>query len=258
MRKMLRFAVVAALALSGPAGAEGRDNLADRYVASSVISIFYHELGHALIDLYDLPIYGQEEDAADVFSVFLIDAVHDEDEALALAYDTAYGFRDEMALEGDRPWMMGVHGPHEHRLAHFVCLFAGADMEAREDFATELFLPDERLETCEEEYQQAARSWGRLLEQIAEEGPGRSLPMRRQRGAGPGAEQLENILRPVIKNLDRRGKLRQRVNVLIEDCDEVNAFYDGDTRRIIMCTEYVGFLYDQLDLPKRRLSAVPR
>ena len=35
-----------------------------------------HEMGHALIDLYDLPVLGKEEDAADsVATVFLTRAV---------------------------------------------------------------------------------------------------------------------------------------------------------------------------------------
>ncbi|MGB1209146.1 MAG: DUF4344 domain-containing metallopeptidase, partial [Paracoccaceae bacterium] len=81
---MLRTVLVAALGISAaPAMA---DEARDAFVDANVLGIFYHELGHAMIDILDLPIFGQEEDAADVASVMLIDALWEEETALDLAY----------------------------------------------------------------------------------------------------------------------------------------------------------------------------
>ena len=41
-------------------------------VINTTLFIFYHEMGHALIDLMDLPVTGKEEDTVDNFSVFLL------------------------------------------------------------------------------------------------------------------------------------------------------------------------------------------
>lgn len=60
-------------ALPGAARAQSPEQ--DRFIAANILAVFYHELGHAVIDVEDLPIYGQEEDAADVFSIFMIDAL---------------------------------------------------------------------------------------------------------------------------------------------------------------------------------------
>ena len=54
----------AALVFANFAGASEEDG----FVTSNLISVFYHELGHAVIDTMQVPIFGQEEDAADVFS----------------------------------------------------------------------------------------------------------------------------------------------------------------------------------------------
>ena len=47
----------------------------DGFVTSNLISFVYHEFGHAVIDTMQVPIFGQEEDAADVFSLLLIDEI---------------------------------------------------------------------------------------------------------------------------------------------------------------------------------------
>jgi hypothetical protein len=39
-----------------------------------------------------VPIFGQEEDAADVVSILMIDQVYDEEPAQDIAYDAALGF----------------------------------------------------------------------------------------------------------------------------------------------------------------------
>jgi hypothetical protein len=82
------FLSAALVACAGLAQAE-EDR--EQFVESNLLGIFYHELGHAVIDLEGVPIFGQEEDAADVFSIFLIDAVFEEETALSLAYDASIG-----------------------------------------------------------------------------------------------------------------------------------------------------------------------
>ena len=63
------FALIATCWITTPADAAKRDNKAldDEtlgYIESNTLAIFYNELGHALIDVLNIPIYGQEEDAA--------------------------------------------------------------------------------------------------------------------------------------------------------------------------------------------------
>ena len=65
-----------------------------------MIGIFYHELGHAVIDTEDVPIFGQQEDAADVLSVLLIDETFIDADAQNIAFDAAFGYlNDPQGLE---------------------------------------------------------------------------------------------------------------------------------------------------------------
>ena len=61
-------------------------------MSSNILSIFYHELGHAIIAKMLVPIFGQEEDAADVLSILMINQVYDEELAQEIVYNAELGF----------------------------------------------------------------------------------------------------------------------------------------------------------------------
>lgn len=213
----------------------------DAFVESNVLAIFYHELGHALIDVEEIPIFGQEEDAADVLSIFLIDAFFDEETAQAIAADTAYGFAGEAEARGDEVHWWDIHGPDEQRYYNTICVFYGADPDSRADLAQELGLPEERAETCAEEYDQAAHAWGSILDRLAARGPGTSLTMV---GDGSLASQ---ILVQEIDSINAEFTLAQPIEVTVESCGEANAFYDPTQRQIIFCAEFEGALREMAD-----------
>src|SRR6185295_2240523 len=52
---------------------------------AAMVFVFYHELGHALIDIYDLPVTGREEDAVDqLATVMLLETWDGEESELAM------------------------------------------------------------------------------------------------------------------------------------------------------------------------------
>ncbi|MEL6451430.1 MAG: DUF4344 domain-containing metallopeptidase [Pseudomonadota bacterium] len=215
----------------------------EAFVEANLLGIFYHELGHALIDILGLPVFGQEEDAADVASILLIDAFYDEETAQALAYDAAFGFLGEAEVaEGAAYW--DVHGPDEQRFYNTVCLFYGANPEARDDFAADLGLPAARADTCPEEYALAMDSWGPAFDEIA--GAGDSMVFR-----GDGQDLLTHaVIAAEVAALNQDFVLPTTLTVTVEPCGEANAFYDLGTVEIIMCTEFEDHLrrlYDVLD-----------
>ncbi|WP_445148055.1 DUF4344 domain-containing metallopeptidase [Baekduia sp. Peel2402] len=125
--------------------------------------VLLHEFGHALIDLYGLPVLGKEEDAADsVATVFLTRTVKNGAE---YAFDAARFFNAMSArqrkLAPSAYW--DEHSLDKQRAYAIVCWIAGS---SDEDMATvrELgILDDARLQRCPSEYQQKVRSWDALL-----------------------------------------------------------------------------------------------
>jgi len=213
----------------------------DDFVEANILGIFYHELGHALIDIEGIRIFGQEEDAADTFSIFLIDALFEDRDAEVLAYDAAIGFWHEAELRtknGDKPVWWDVHGPDEQRFFNTVCLFYGANPDQREQYAADLELPDERAESCAEEYDQANESWGAVFDVLVDRGSGDTLAL-----SGDTESLTYDIIESEIENLNSVFSLNEPLSVTVRECDEPNAFYDPESTEIVMCTEFEAHLY---------------
>ncbi|MGH1577287.1 DUF4344 domain-containing metallopeptidase [Planktotalea sp.] len=202
------------------------------FVENNLLAIFYHELGHAVIDQMQVPIFGQEEDAADALSILLIDALYDSESAEAIAYDAAALFWVEAEQE---PAFWDVHGPDEQRFYNTVCLFYGADPDAREDFAQELGLPDERAESCEDEFLLASDSWNGVLDEMMENSAySQELSL--------SAKAPLPIIQSEIEALNQEFNWPQKMTVHIKSCGEANAFYDLEDQSITMCSELADWL----------------
>jgi len=215
------------------------------FIASNLIAIFYHELGHAFIDIMKLPIYGQEEDAADVLSAILVHQSFDEETAVRVAYATAFAFRrdhERNAANGDEVAYWDVHGPDLQRYFNFVCLFFGANPDARQGFAKELDLPEGRQETCEEEYRKAANSWGPVMKTLNDNGAGRTIRFLADHRADVFGKLAADVIADKVSTMNAEMSLPKRLLVRVEACGTVNAFYDPKMREIIMCTEFARSL----------------
>ncbi len=238
---MKRLSVIAALTLVTMGGVALAQEASeeDAFVEANILAIFYHELGHAVIDLMEVPIFGQEEDAADVMSVLLIDWLFEEDSAQAIAYDSAFGFlNDPEGTEDVEYW--GVHGPDEQRFYNHVCLFYGANPDVRDDLADDLGLPEERADSCPEEYEQAADSWSAIFDAMAAQATG--VPMVFLPGYGPDAEIINPILQSEVADMNADMRLPQKLTVIVDSCDEANAFYGPQEVSVTFCTEFVPHL----------------
>lgn len=207
------------------------------FVEANLLSVFYHELGHAVIDIEALPVFAQEEDAADVFSILLIDALYEPDTAEDIAYHAAGGFWAEALESGDDLALWDVHSPDERRFYNTVCLFYGASPETRDDFAEELGLPQDRADTCAEEFELANDSWGPVLDTMAERGAGDSFRLSGNLENATGA-----LLGAEVAALNEEFTLAAPLDITVEPCAEANAFYDPEAAQIIMCLEYESHL----------------
>ncbi len=241
------LAFLLCLGLAAPAAAERMDRRTEDFVAANLIAIFYHEFGHALIDIMKLPIFGQEEDAADVLSVVLIDDFFEEESAVRIAYATAFGFLGDKTIEAMENLEVAywdVHGPDLQRYYTFVCLFYGANPEERLDVARDLELPAARIETCEEEFELANNSWGPVIDELAENGTGNSIRYLADHRVSQYGKLAGDVIEAEVVAMNKDMSLPKRLVVRVEACNTINAFYDPKSREIIMCTEFAEYLAD--------------
>jgi len=218
------------------------------FVRTNLISTFYHELAHALIDIMELPVLGQEEDAADVFSVVMVDRLFDEAEAIAINSGAARGFEVDaikMRSRGHEWDWTDEHGPDMQRYYNIVCLTYGSAPERRADFAEQMGLPEGRAEICESEFALAKNSWGLVIKQIADAKTGK--PVSFSESARSGLQmQAAQVIENEVRRMNEKFNLPRRLRVTVKRCGRGSnfyAFYSSGREKITVCTNYIDELY---------------
>lgn len=239
--------VVACLFFGSASLAEDYSAEAYDFAQNGMIATFYHELGHAFIDILELPVLGQEEDAADVLSVVLTHQLWEEDYAQQVAWATAASYKISAMQAENEGWETAwwdVHGSDLQRHYTHVCLFYGGNTSEREGFVVEFELPEDRAAGCEDEYALAEKSWDVHLDEI-DLGLGAQATNEAMSLEVAVEDQVAEALLAEIEALNETFALPTSITVYYDECGEPNAFYVPDDDVIIMCTELTTYLLEQ-------------
>ena len=121
--------------------------------------VLFHEVGHALIDQWNLPVLGREEDAVDAFStIFMTEFVKRGDFALAGADFFYYLANTHKLSEVD---FADEHSFDKQRAYSIACWVYGSDPVKYGYLKT--VLPAERRVRCGDEYRQLKKAWLGML-----------------------------------------------------------------------------------------------
>ena len=125
--------------------------------------VFLHEIGHALIDTYKLPVTGNEEDAADRCSAYVnLEELGDDGVKAVFAAAEAFQIESKQGST-DRRDMADEHLLQEQRFYNSLCMIYGSNPSKYSNIFTDGYLPKERAVRCESEYQRTSDSWRNLL-----------------------------------------------------------------------------------------------
>ena len=125
--------------------------------------IFLHELGHALIDGYELPITANEEDAADRCSSYIcIEELGDQGIQAVIAAAEFFALQAKYGKKDSR-MMADEHLLNEQRFFNSLCMIYGSDPEKYGGIVSNGLLPKARAVRCPTEYNRTANSWQKLL-----------------------------------------------------------------------------------------------
>jgi hypothetical protein len=140
---------------------ENEDELDDA-VAGAFLFVFFHEIGHALVDVLDLPITGREEDAVDQLSTWVLIDGDQGDQAVLDAALSFHAGDDEQSVAQSE--FADEHSLNQQRFYNMLCWVYGSDNDDHADIVRNGHLPADRAERCESEYARLDRSWTKLLE----------------------------------------------------------------------------------------------
>ena len=131
------------------------------FINDVLVHTLLHEFAHALIYLFEVPVVGKEEDAADSFaSVFIIEQLPKAHRRMTNAAQMfLLESRDHTPTQED---YAGEHSLDTQRYYATLCHLYGSDPEKYEGQFSKTGFSGERAELCADDYELLATAWERL------------------------------------------------------------------------------------------------
>ena len=128
-----------------------------------------HEMGHAVFDKYNVPIFGREEDAADQFAAYVM-LQFGQGQPRRLIGGAAHSYREffkefkqNSSVSIPLAAFSSAHGAPETRFYNLLCTAYGADPIVFDDVVENGYLPEARARGCKNEYNLLMRSFRREI-----------------------------------------------------------------------------------------------
>lgn len=129
-------------------------------VLYTTVFVFSHEMGHALVSVYNLPITGKEEDAVDQLATLIFIEAGSAEVAITAA-NWFYLAAQQVETQNLPFW--DVHSLDMQRYYNILAWIYGSDPQKYSNIVTGGYLPEDRAQTAQYEYQQMLNSWTVLL-----------------------------------------------------------------------------------------------
>jgi hypothetical protein len=134
-------------------------------VLGAFLQVTFHELGHAVFDIYEIPVFGREEDAADQMAGFIL-SQFGKDLARRTLPGTTYLWQKMDEAEGGQ-WRRDVfadeHGHPLQRAYNYMCIAYGAMPDTFQLYVDQGLLPKARAASCGREFEQISRAFVKTM-----------------------------------------------------------------------------------------------
>ena len=154
IRMCYEFLQVMLQELPNEAGAPRNDAL-----IGQLFLVLLHEAGHAIYDIFDVPVLGSQEDAADQFAGYVM-LQFGGDRAYRLIRGAAHAFRRIIARIKDKPDVTlpltafaNEHSRPERRFYNLTCSAYGYDETLFAGLVDDEWLPESRARRCKAEFE---------------------------------------------------------------------------------------------------------
>ena len=243
--------------LINPLQADEDNNLSWKYAEYVAAGVIYHEIGHYLIDIWDIPVFGNEEDIADSFIVYALlknKSQYNSEEIYLQAVDDYHIILTETLDEYYFRTLLGrdfkeeviSHSSDKRRFYNLACFIKDGNEAYFDNYISERNISHLLEEKCNSKYDDLVNSWSYFV-----------------KDSWKGYDETQNKVIPIFENSNdefymkvkaylensniindalRRFpiELPQNLNVVFTTCDgTINAFYYQDKKEIVMCYEYL-------------------
>lgn len=136
----------------------------DGYTGNVLLHIIFHEFAHAIIDQYDIPVIGREEDAADGLADVLLLFFFDQGSEVVASVATSFYIRSKQQRRFYREDYWSDHSLDKQRYYTRLCHIYGSNPKTQQDIKKQAKFDDNKADRCEFTYYHMERSWLRLLQ----------------------------------------------------------------------------------------------
>jgi hypothetical protein len=207
-----------------------------RFAANNVIHVVAHEIGHALIREFDLPILTYEEAMADDFAtLFVLQELPERAEEI---------LRDRMRshlADGDEPAIFSEYLHDAQRAGRIACLAYGTDPERfiglAEEFGMEI---GDEGDDCRDSVPELARAWRRVLAPLylPEGAPVTEVRLDQDLSTEMLDAVMDADLHIILGDLLRLFDWHSLISLEFQTCDGT-AQWRRNGRAIEVCTGYI-------------------
>ena len=128
-----------------------------------------HETGHAMFDIFDAPIFGHQEDAADQFATYIM-LQFGGDRAQRLIKGAAWSYHGFIKDLKDKPQVTlplaafsSDHGQPEERFFNLACVAYGYDPKIFAVVVDHDYLPQSRAKKCKFDYEDITHAMSKVI-----------------------------------------------------------------------------------------------
>ena len=218
------------------------------FVAGNMLFVGFHEMGHALVGQLHLPVLGRGEDAADSFATLAMLQEGTEFSVNVLVQAARGWFlmdRREQKL-GNMLSFYDEHGLDKQRAYAIVCLMVGSNDKLFKELADWVQMPEERQQTCHNDYDDAKYSWDVVLKPFlrSTDQPKSNIDIVYEPGPGKldaYARSFRSIgfLETLAEHTSRRYILPRPIGMVMKGCGDSNAWWNTPTLKETLCYEMV-------------------
>ncbi len=222
-----------------------RESVVDFVIGNSLF-VLLHESGHNVIGEFHIPVLGRQEDAADAFAVVSLLKVGSPMSHRVLAQAARGWFLSDARSkkEGDTPLYYDEHGLDQQRAYQIVCLMVGSNPLEFAGLANDVKLPEDRQQTCKQDWEDASTAWDTLLKPHRRAADQPKVDIDVTYGDGQGdlglyakGFQLFQLLESVRDYLSNELALPRPFALEARSCGAINAAWVAADRKLTYCYE---------------------
>ena len=230
-------------------------------VKNVIENTLYHELGHALIDIYALPITGLEEDVADQFAAyFALQFPYQDDPENTIGRDVvlesawAHHLISVYYPDLTPSHFADTHSLNEQRFYNLSCWTYGAYPNDSQWMLDKGWVSEDRVVWCEEEYEKIVQFWN--CQPVFQEGVIHATALSSCPSSSGGFEWIM-ILIPVIiivvvvvaiksRKKTSIAPLAQQPKITCRNCNHLNR---STSKVCAKCGNSVYHIYSRIKTP---------